>query len=340
MPNKPENNDVIILAHGDGGLLTRQLLQKYFLPHFGNNLLDPLDDASIFPSLPGKMAITTDSFVIDPIFFPGGDIGKLAVCGTVNDLAVSGACPLYLTASFIIEEGFSLEDLKKVIISIAASCRDAGVKIITGDTKVVGRGQADKLFINTTGVGYIYPQANLGYHRLEPGDCIVVNGCLGNHGLAILLARQPLGLEGKVTSDCSALNKTIETLLKRFSGIKFMRDLTRGGLATNAAELAAASGMDIWLEEEYLPVDDDVKGITDLLGLDPLYLANEGKFLVVVSAKEAGELVKFLKEETGADKATIIGEVKSGNGNLYLKTSLGGTRKLGLLAGSPLPRIC
>ncbi len=333
-------DELVLLAHGDGGLLTHELLQKYFLRYFGNELLNALTDAACFPLQPGRMAITTDSFVVDPIFFPGGDLGKLAVCGTVNDLAVSGARPLYLTASFILEEGFSLNELERIVASMAKACREAEVKIVAGDTKVVGRGQADKIYITTTGVGYLLPEANLGYHRLEPGDHVLVNGCLGDHGLAILLQREALGLDGQVVSDCAPLNKITEKLLQRFRGIKLMRDLTRGGLATAAKEIALAAGMDIWLNEATLPVAESVKGVTALLGLDPLYLANEGKFLVVVAAAEAADLLHYLKEEFSAKDASLIGHIQEGRGNVYLKTTLGGTRKLEMLSSAPLPRIC
>ncbi|MDD4169821.1 MAG: hydrogenase expression/formation protein HypE [Desulfotomaculaceae bacterium] len=334
------NDELILLAHGDGGMLTHQLLRDYFLRYFHNPLLDTLTDASVFRSENGRMAIATDAFVVDPIFFPGGDIGKLAVCGTINDLAVSGAEPLYLTASFIIEEGFSLADLEKIIASMSQTCREAGVQIIAGDTKVVGRGQVDKVYITTTGVGYLLSEANLGYQRLEPGDRVLVNGSLGDHGLTILLQRETLGMESPLVSDCAPLGRTIKNLLSRFKGIKFMRDLTRGGLATNAKEIALASGMDFWLDEATLPVKDSVKGITEFLGLDPLYLANEGKFLVIVAAQEANALLKFLKDEMFAGEACLIGDIQAGQGNVYLKTALGGTRKLNMMAGAPLPRIC
>lgn len=334
------HDEIILLAHGDGGMLTHRLLRDYFLPYFNNHLLNTLTDAAVFRSKKGRMAITTDAFVVDPIFFPGGDIGKLAVCGTINDLAVSGAQPLYLTASFIIEEGFSLADMEKIIASMSQTCRAAGVQIIAGDTKVVGRGQADQVYITTTGVGYLLSEANLGYQRLEPGDRVLVNGSLGDHGLTILLQRETLGIKPPLVSDCAPLGEMITNILRRFKGIKFMRDLTRGGLATNAKEIALASGMDFWLDEAALPVKDSVKGITELLGLDPLYLSNEGKFLVIVAAQEANALLTFLKEEMFAGEACLIGDIQAGQGNVYLKTALGGTRKLNMMAGAPLPRIC
>ncbi|MDD3653461.1 MAG: hydrogenase expression/formation protein HypE [Desulfotomaculaceae bacterium] len=335
-----DKDDLILLAHGDGGLLTHQLLQVYFLRYFNNELLAQMTDAAVFQVEAGQMAISTDSFVVNPIFFPGGDIGKLAVCGTVNDLAVSGAQPLYLTASFIIEEGFSLGSMEKIVASIAQTCREADVRIIAGDTKVVGRGQTDKVFITTTGVGYLLPGVNLGYQRLEPGDKVLVNGCLGNHGLSILLQRESLGLESQVVSDCAPLNGMIKKILSRFPGVKFMRDLTRGGLATNAKEIALSARVDFWLNETALPVEEGVRGITNLLGLDPLYLANEGKFLMVVAAAEADALLKYLQEELSAAESAIIGELRSGEGNVFMKTALGGTRRLDMMAGTPLPRIC
>lgn len=335
-----KQTDIILLAHGDGGLLTHQLLEKYFLPCFRNDLLSPLNDAALFEMQAGSMAVTTDAFVVDPIFFPGGDIGKLAICGTVNDLAVSGAKPLYLTASFIIEEGFALADLERIIASMADTCREAGVSIIAGDTKVVGRGQADKIFITTTGVGHRLPETDVGYHRIEPGDVMIINGPLGNHGLSVLLARESFSFKTKIYTDCAPLNGVTEALLKRFRGIKFMRDLTRGGLATNAKETALSAMKDILLDAASIPVDDEVKGICETLGLDPLYLANEGKFLAIVSEKEAGPMAAYLREQWGAGRASVIGKVDEGKGDLYLKTGLGGTRRLQMLAGAPLPRIC
>ena len=339
MPTK-KDNEVILLAHGDGGLLTHQLLERYFLPVFSNDLLSPLTDAALFSVEAGKMAITTDGFVVDPIFFPGGDIGKLAVCGTINNLAVSGAKPLYLTVSFIIEEGFPVGDLERIIASMADTCREADVTIVAGDTKVVGRGQADKIFITTTGVGYILPEADLGYQRIEPEDAVIVNGPLGDHGLSILLKRETFHFETEIVSDCAPLNLITEKMLKKFRGIKFMRDLTRGGLATNAKEIALSAKIDVWFNETDLPVDNRTKAITDALGLDPLYLANEGKFLAIISKEEARDALQYLKNDLSAPEAAIIGNVRAGKGDLYLKTPLGGTRRLDMLAGTPLPRIC
>lgn len=339
MSNK-KSDDIILLAHGDGGLLTNQLLKKYFLPPFDNKILKNLTDSALFSIKAAKLAMTTDSFVVDPIFFQGGDIGKLAVCGTVNDLAVSGAKALYITASFIIEEGFSISDLERIIASMAETCKEANVSIIGGDTKVVGRGQADKIFITTTGLGYILPEAVLGYQRIKPGDVVIVNGPLGNHGISILMERESFNFETKIFSDCAPLNLITEKILKKFKGIKFMRDLTRGGLVTNAKEIAQSAGVDITFQEEEIPVDNNVKGVSETLGLDPLYLANEGKFLIIASKNEAEKMLKFLREELLEKDASIIGIVQKGNGEVYLKTALGGRRRLNMFAGAPLPRIC
>ncbi len=331
---------VVLLAHGDGGLLTRELIEGLFLKYFTNPLLRQLSDAAVFNSSASRLAMTTDAFVVDPIFFPGGDIGKLAVCGTVNDLAVSGARPRYITASFNIEEGFALADLEKVVDSMAAVCAEAGVDVVAGDTKVVPRGHLDKLFITTTGLGMVPENLDWGYHRPEPGDAVLVNGSLGNHGLTILAARENLGLTGALASDCAPLNNVINLLQEQCSGIKMMRDLTRGGLATAAKEIAEACGLDICLREEALQVDPAVQGASDILGLDPLYLANEGKFLVIIDPAQAPRAVDILRQNPYGRGAQVIGEVNAGKGNVYLQIPLGGTKLLDLQAGQPLPRIC
>ncbi|SFR13650.1 hydrogenase expression/formation protein HypE [Desulfoscipio geothermicus] len=335
-----DKEEIILLAHGDGGLLTRELVNNIFLRHFDNPLLRPLADAAVLPAQTGRMAFTADAFVVDPVFFPGGDIGKLAVCGTVNDLAVSGARPRHITASFIIEEGFALAALEKIAASMAAACAEAGVTVVAGDTKVVPRGHVDKIFISTAGVGMIPDNLGLGCHRLRPGDAVLVNGSLGNHGLTILSARENLGLEGGLQSDCAPLNGIIRQLLDKCSGIKIMRDLTRGGLATAAKEIAEAGGIDIYLQEALLPVDAAARGGAEMLGLDPLYLANEGKFLAIVDPTEAALVVEILQRHPFGRDARVIGEVRAGKGNVYMETALGGTRIIDYLAGNPLPRIC
>lgn len=333
-------NKLILLAHGDGGRLTHELVTGLFLKYFGNDILSQLTDAAALELNGGRVAVTTDSFVINPPFFPGGDIGKLAVCGTVNDLAVSGAEPRFLTASFLIEEGFPLADLERVVASMARACREAGVEIVAGDTKVVGRGQLDRIFVNTTGVGYLPPDRDLGYHRIAPGDLVLVNGNLGDHGMAVLAQREGFGFEDQIVSDCAALNGIIGVLLGELRGIRLMRDLTRGGLATAAKEIAAAAGADLWLDERAIPVGAATRGAAEMLGLDPLYLANEGKFVTIIAPEEAEEAVALMRAHPLGRDACIIGEVRAGKGNVYLKTALGGTKFLDLLAGAPLPRIC
>jgi len=333
-------NDFILLAHGDGGALTHELVTGLFLRYFPNQTLKSLTDAAAFTVTGRRLAVSTDSFVVNPLFFPGGDIGKLAVCGTVNDLAVTGAKPLYLTASFLMEEGLPLADLERVVASMAAACAEAGVEIIAGDTKVVGRVNLDRLFINTTGVGVIPEGVELGYTRVEPGDRILVNGGLGEHGMAILALREGFGFAGQIASDCALLNGIVQELLREVQDVKLMRDLTRGGLATAAKEIALATGRDIYVEEAAVLVRPEVRGAAELLGLDPLYLANEGKFLAVVAPEAAEKALAVLQAHPLGKDAAIIGEVQAGRGNVYLKTAFGGTKFLDMLAGAPLPRIC
>ncbi len=334
-------SDIILLAHGDGGVLTHELVRDLFLRYFSNQTLKGLTDAAVFTGPSGRVAVTTDSFVVNPLVFPGGDIGKLAVCGTVNDLAVSGARPLYLTAAFLLEEGLPIADLERFVASMAGTCKEAGVEIIAGDTKVVGRGSLDRIFINTAGVGIVPETLDLGYARLVPGDRVLINGPIGDHGMAVLTARENLNFAGQLESDCAPLNGIIAELLREISReVKIMRDLTRGGLATAAKEIAVAAGCDIHLEEAAVPVRPAVKGAAELLGLDPLYLANEGKFMAVVSAPSAEDALAVLKANPLGRSAAIIGEVSGGIGNLYLRTPFGGTKYLDMLVGEPLPRIC
>lgn len=333
--------DIILLAHGDGGKLTHRLIEDLFLRHFANPLLAPLSDAACF-DLPagGRVALTTDSFVVSPLFFNGGDIGKLAVSGTVNDLAVSGAEPLYLTAGFILEEGLPFSVLERVVESMSAEARQAGVSIITGDTKVVGKGHADQMFINTTGLGVIPCGIDLGYHRVEPDDAVVVSGFIGDHGLAILAERQEMVVDNAPASDCASLNRFIAPLLGEFSGIKLMRDPTRGGLATTLKEIAQSCRVDIYLDDTAIPVRPEAGGLAEILGLDPLYMANEGKFLALVKAGQAEKLVERMRRHPLGEAAAVIGKVQPGSGRLYLRTAYGGTKRLEMLSGAPLPRIC
>lgn len=334
-------NDVILLAHGDGGRLTHQLITELFFRHLGNETLVQLTDAASLPVEKGRIGLTTDSFTINPPFFPGGDIGKLAVCGTVNDLAVSGARPKYLAVGFLIEEGFLVADLERIAASMAATCARSGVQVVAGDTKVVARGQLDRIFINTTGVGVIPDGVDLGYHRLQPGDRIIVNGNIGDHGMAILAAREDFGFEHHLVSDCAPLDGLAWGLIDGLGeGLRLMRDLTRGGLATSAKEIAVPARRDLWLKEEDIPVDPHVRGAAEILGLDPLYLANEGKLMAVVAADKVEKALQLMRGHEFGRDAAVIGEVREGDGQVYLRTSLGGTKHLDLLAGAPLPRIC
>lgn len=331
---------MILLAHGDGGLLTSRLIKDVFCSYFGNEKLDLLMDSAIFEAKEARVAITTDSFIITPLSFPGGDIGKLAVYGTVNDLAVCGAYPKYLAASFILEEGLQLSTLEQIVHSMSKACVEAGVQIIAGDTKVVERGHADKLFITTTGFGYIPEKVNMGYHRIQPGDLVVVNGELGDHGIAIIAARHELDLDMQIMSDCAPLNSITCEILSSLQEIKFMRDLTRGGFATALKEIALAASVDIEIQEHKLPINPRVQEIAKVLGLDPMYLANEGKFLAMVAASQAESLLELLHNHPLGRLAKVVGVVKEGKGDVFLRTALGGTRELNLMTGMPLPRIC
>lgn len=340
MDYKRDKDAVVLLAHGDGGLLSRELMEKVFLRYFKSPLLEQLDDAAVLTMPSYRLAVTTDAYVVDPIFFPGGDIGKLAIYGTVNDLAVSGAHPRYITVAFILEEGLPLANLEMVCASMAEACKEAGVTMVAGDTKVVPRGAADKLFITTTGVGAVPADISPGYHRVRPGDKIIINGSLGNHGLTILSAREKLGLGGALKSDCAPLQGIAGRIWDRCPGVKIMRDLTRGGLATAAKEIAQSCAMDMYIKEKLIPIDPEVQGGTEMLGLDPLYLANEGKFITIIKDGEAASALDIMHSHPLGEKAVIIGEVEAGKGNVYLETPLGGTKILGMLAGNPLPRIC
>jgi len=330
----------ILLSHGSGGSLTRRLISDVFVKHFGNELLAQLNDQAIFEVASKRLAFTTDSYVVDPIFFPGGDIGKLSVCGTVNDLAVGGASPLYLSASFIIEEGLATDDLERIVLSMAAAAEAVGVKIITGDTKVVERGKGDKIFINTTGIGAMPDNVTLDPIRIAPGDIVIVSGTVGDHGIAIMAGRHGFH-DVPVVSDCAALHSLTKDMLATGVDIKAMRDPTRGGLATVINEFAATAGCAIVIKEDAVPVKEAVRGACELLGFDPLYLANEGKLIAVVARDGAERLLAAMrKNPLGAD-AAIIGEVvKDPVGRAILETPLGNKRILDMLTGEQLPRIC
>ncbi|HYW20388.1 MAG TPA: hydrogenase expression/formation protein HypE [Nodularia sp. (in: cyanobacteria)] len=336
----------ITLAHGSGGKAMRDLIEDIFINSFDNPILSQLEDqASLnLASLTqhgDRLAFTTDSYVVDPLFFPGSDIGELAINGTVNDLAVSGAKPLYLTCSVIIEEGLPVETLRRVVASMKVAAQKAGVQIITGDTKVVQRGAADKLFINTTGIGVIPSGINISAHNIQVGDVVIINGELGNHGAAILIARGELALETNVESDCQPLHSLVANILSVCPEVHAMRDATRGGLATVLNEFSLSSRVGIRLDEESIPVREEVKGVCEILGLDPLYLANEGKLVVVVRSENAETVLSAMKSHPAGKDACVIGEViASPPGIVLLRTAFGTERIVDMLVGEQLPRIC
>lgn len=335
----------VTLGHGAGGQLTAELIREIFLKRFANPHLAPLGDSAIVTAPARPMAMTTDGFVVTPLFFPGGDIGRLAVCGTVNDLAVAGARPLYLTTSFIIEEGLPMEELERVADSMAAAAVEAEVTVVAGDTKVVERGGCDRLFIVTAGVGETLQEASLGPERVRPGDRLVINGPVGQHGVAVLSRRPGISFETTVRSDCAPLGRLTSTVLGRLGpAVRWMRDPTRGGLATVLSELAEASGTVALLDEAEIPLPRDVEAACELLGLDPLYLANEGKLVCVVAEEAVGEAVALLRA-AGQAEAAVIGRIAAPDGpglttGAYLKTRYGGTKPLDRQDGEQLPRIC
>lgn len=340
------HGEQIVMGHGSGGRLTNELIQRVFLPAFTNPILLAGNDFAN-PGLPedarlhGSLAISTDSHIITPLFFPGGDIGRLAVCGTVNDISMSGAIPLFLTAGFILEEGLSIEILQKVATSMQAAAQEAGISIIAGDTKVVERGKGDGIFINTTGVGWVPPERQIGGQLAQPGDVVIISGTLGDHGIAVLSARGELGFETAVQSDTAPLNHLIQDVLKVATNTHVLRDPTRGGLATTLNEIANQSQLSIWLDETKIPLKPAVKAACEMLGFDPLYIANEGKVIVILPANEAESALSAMRNSPYGLDAVQIGEVKSGSaGRVLLKTPIGGTRILDVLAGEMLPRIC
>lgn len=341
------SSSMITLAHGGGGKAMRDLIDDVFIDAFSNPALNTLEDQARFrlddlARFGDRLALTTDSYVIDPIFFPGGDIGKLAVCGTVNDLAVGGAVPLYLTCAVIIEEGMPVETLRRVIDSMAATARAAGVAIVTGDTKVVGRGSCDKLFINTAGVGVIRRGCQLGSDQARAGDHILVNGFLGDHGAAILNARGDMQLSSPIESDCAPLHALITCLLDAAPGTRFIRDATRGGIAAVLNEIAESSACAIEIREDATPIRQEVKGFCEILGLDPLYLANEGKLVMVVPEAESAAALAALRAHPLGRESADIGQVLDGGrkGRVQMHTVFGGRRIVDMLIGEQLPRIC
>ncbi len=331
----------ILLAHGSGGKLTHDLISKMFFPRFRNEFLAPLHDGAVFDVGGCRLAFTTDSYVVNPIFFPGGNIGELAVNGTVNDLSMCGARPMYLSAAFIIEEGLPLDDLWKVVLSMQEAAKSAGVLLVTGDTKVVDRGKGDKIFINTSGVGLVDDGRDISPRNIQVGDKIIVNGDIALHGIAIMSVRAGLEFETSIESDTAPLNGLVEEMFKASRNLHMMRDPTRGGIATTLNEVAEQSGLGIKLNEEDIPVPDAVKGACEILGLDPLYIANEGKLLAFVKKEDADEVLDKMRKYHIGSRSTVIGEVvDQHHGTVVMKSKIGGNRIVDMLAGEQLPRIC
>lgn len=330
----------ITLAYGSGGRLTHQLIKDIFVKYLGNEILYQMNDSAIF-TLDGRLAFTTDSYVVNPIFFPGGDIGKLAINGTVNDLAMVGAEPLYISLGLIIEEGLLLEELERIVLSIREASEESGVKVITGDTKVVEKGKADKIFINTSGIGIIRNGVDIRGDNAKPGEAIIVSGTIGDHGIAILSARKNLSFSVDVKSDTAPLNSLVKRMIDTVPEISVLRDPTRGGLATTLNEIAQASNVGIEIEESEIPIKDSVRNVCELLGIDPLYVANEGKLIAIVPKEKADLLLEVMRDSPYGRDAKIIGEVtREHPGKVVLITRLGSKRLLGMLSGDPLPRIC
>ncbi|HET7625610.1 MAG TPA: hydrogenase expression/formation protein HypE [Verrucomicrobiae bacterium] len=331
----------IVLGHGSGGKMTQRLIEKMILPQFKNALLEPLHDGAIFSVNNAKLAFSTDSYVVNPIFFPGGDIGKLAIHGTVNDLAMCGARPLYLSAAFIIEEGLPMRDFWRILQSMREAADAAGVALVTGDTKVVDRGKGDQIFINTSGIGVVAPDVNISPKRAQPGDKIIVSGQIAVHGIAIMSVREGLEFETEIASDTAALNGLVETIFAASKNIHVLRDPTRGGVTSALSEIAEQSRVGIRLEQAALPISEEVKGACEILGLDPLYVANEGKLLAFVPPDEAARVLSVMREHTLGRDAAIIGEVIGEHpGFVTMKTHVGGSRVVDMLSGEQLPRIC
>ncbi len=332
----------ILLAHGGGGRLGQMLIDKIFIPSFGAVSKDSLHDGAVFEAH-GKYAYSTDSFVISPRFFPGGNIGSLAVHGTVNDLAMCGATPLYLSVGFILEEGLPMEELWQIVLSMAQAAREAGVKIVTGDTKVVERGKGDGVYINTSGIGIVAEGVNVDPRRAKAGDAIILSGFIADHGIAIMSQRESLGFESEIKSDSASVHKIVASVIDAIpsENIHVMRDPTRGGVATTLVEIAESADMGISLNDADIPVRPDVSGACEMLGLDPLYVANEGKALIIVDASVADAALTAVKKTPGGEDARIIGHVVDEHpAKVVLRTRIGGRRMVGRLSGEQLPRIC
>jgi len=333
--------DTVQLAHGSGGKLSADLIEKLFLPRFGNDILNSLEDQAVLKNPGCRLAISTDSFVVDPLFFPGGDIGDLAINGTVNDVCMCGAKPLYISAAFIIEEGFPLESLHRILLSMEHAGKKAGVTVITGDTKVVHKGACDKLFITTTGLGSVPESLQISAANLRPGDKIILSGTVADHGMAVMTTRENLSFQTRIQSDTAALNGLVEKMLQISLDIRAMRDPTRGGVATTLNEFAKSSRVGIKLFEEKIPVLPEVRGACEVLGIDPLYVANEGKLIAVVPPAAADEILSAMKNDPLGRHAAIIGEVVAAHpGMVAVQTALGASRIVDMPVGEQLPRIC
>ena len=335
------SKDTILLGHGSGGKLSAALIRDIFLPAFQNPVLARLDDQAIVSVNGQRLAFTTDSFVVKPLFFPGGDIGSLAVHGTVNDLAMGGATPLFLSAAFIIEEGFSMDELRRIVNSLRQAATSAGVQIVTGDTKVVEKGKGDGLFINTTGIGLVSQELDLSADCARPGDKVLLSGSIGEHGIAILAQREGLEFETQIQSDSAALHTLVADMLSVSHDIRCMRDPTRGGVSSTLNEIAQQSNVGIEVDESELPIHEQVRGACELLGLDPLYVANEGKLIAIVAPEAAASVLQAMRQHPLGREAQIIGTVNNSHpGMVVMRTPLGTTRVVDMLSGDQLPRIC
>lgn len=331
----------IVLGHGSGGKLTHQLIRTMILPIFQNELLAPLHDGAVFSAPAERLAFSTDSYVVRPPFFPGGDIGALAVNGTVNDLAMCGARPLYLSASFIIEESLPMDDLRRIVISMREAADAAGVKLVTGDTKVVDRGKGDKIFINTAGIGAVGSSVTLDPRSIQPGDIVILSGTIGDHGLAIMSVREGLTFESPILSDTAPLHGLAAAILEASSKVRVLRDPTRGGVASALNEFAEQSRVGIAIQESAIPVRPEVQGACEILGLDPLYVANEGKLLAIVAPEDAEQVLHAMRALPAGIGATVVGEVTADSeGIVVMRTRIGGSRVVDMLSGDQLPRIC
>jgi hydrogenase expression/formation protein HypE len=336
------SDKTILLDHGSGGLASQELISSLFLKYLDNEALRGLEDSAVLANQAGNLVFTTDSYVVDPLFFPGGDIGKLAVHGTINDLAMRGGRPLCLSLALILEEGMALEELEEIIISVAQASSSSGVPIVTGDTKVVPKGKGDKCFINTSGIGLADPALSLSSRNGKAGDAVIMSGSIGDHGITIMTRRAGIALDGNLQSDTAPLHRLVEMVLRAFpAAVRTFRDPTRGGVATALNEIAAASGLCIEMEEERLPIKAEVRAACEILGLEPLYLANEGKCLAVVDPGAADDIVSLMRHTDEGREAVIIGRLTKGKaGRVLINTPIGGARVVTPLHGEPLPRIC